>query len=127
GPYTTLSRSARLIKSAHDCSEGGLAVALAECCLANREEPIGATITLPEGRLEVLLFNEAQGRIVLTTAATNATAVLFLLEARGVSARRLGTVGGDELKISLASDELAWPLADLRAAWCDSIERAMKS
>ena len=117
----------RLIKSAHDCSEGGLAVALAECCLANREEPIGATITIPEGRSDVLLFNEAQGRIVLTTSATNATAVLFLLEARGVSARRLGSVGGEELKISMASNELAWLLADLRAAWCDSIERAMKS
>jgi phosphoribosylformylglycinamidine synthase len=103
----------RLVKSAHDCSEGGLGVALAECCLANREEPIGATITMPEGRSDVLLFNEAQGRIVLTTSATNATAVLFLLEARGVSARRLGSVGGEELKISMASNELAWLLADL--------------
>ena len=117
----------RLIKSAHDCSEGGLAVALAECCLANREEPIGATITIPEGRSDVLLFNEAQGRIGTDTSATNATAVLFLLEARGVSARRLGSVGGEELKISMASNELAWLLADLRAAWCDSIERAMKT
>jgi phosphoribosylformylglycinamidine synthase len=115
----------RLIKSAHDCSEGGLAVALAECCIANREEPIGATITLPAGRADALLFGEAQGRIVLTTSGPNATAAIFLLEMRGIAARRLGTVGGDELKIAAGSDETAWPIAELRAAWRDAIPRAM--
>jgi phosphoribosylformylglycinamidine (FGAM) synthase-like enzyme len=116
----------RLVKSAHDCSEGGLAVAIAECCLTNREEAIGATINLPEERADVLLFNEAQGRIVLTTSATNAGAVLFLLEARGVPARRLGIVGGDSLVIRIGATELAWPLADLRVAWCDSIAATMR-
>ena len=117
----------RLVKSAHDCSEGGLAVALAESCLSNREEPIGANITLPAGRADVLLFGEAQGRIVLTTTGTNAGAAIFLLEARGVPARRLGTVGGSELKITIGTDEVAWPVSELHENWYDSIARAMEA
>ncbi len=116
----------RLVKSAHDCSEGGLAVALAECCLSNREKQIGATIALPAGVPDVLLFGEAQGRIVITTTAANASAVLFLLEARDVPALRLGIVGGPDLKISIASQEFEWPLADLHHAWHDSIVHAME-
>jgi phosphoribosylformylglycinamidine synthase len=111
----------RLVKSAHDCSEGGLAVALAESCLANREQPIGAEVDLGPGDPTALLFNEAQSRILITTRASNAATLLMLLDLRGVPARRLGTVGGDTLKIG----ELSWPLAALREAWMDSIPRAM--
>ncbi len=117
----------RLVKSAHDCSEGGLAVALAESCMSNREEPIGASVALPAGRADVLLFNEAQGRIVLTTNGANASATLFLLEARGVPARRLGTVGGSDLKITIGSEELTWPVGDLHESWYGSIARAMEA
>jgi hypothetical protein len=53
--------------------------------------------------------------------------VLSLLEWRGVPARRLGVVGGKELKIDVAGQQLAWPLADLHGAWYDSIAAAMKS
>ena len=118
----------RLLKSAHDCSEGGLAVALAESCVTCRETPIGATITLPGDagtRPEVLLFNESQSRIVVTTKDTNASAVLSLLEWRGVPGRRLGKVGGSELKISAAGMEISWPVESLRAAWSDSISSVM--
>src|SRR5882724_797883 len=65
------------VKSAHDCSEGGLAVALAECCISQqiaRETPrlIGAEIdlsALPETRLDALLFGESQGRVVISVSA----------------------------------------------------------
>lgn len=116
----------RMIKSAHDCSEGGLAVALAESCLSSREKAIGAAVNLGEGRPEVLLFNESQSRIVITTSATNASVVLSLLEWRGVPARRLGTVGHETLKITAGGEEFAWSVEDLRAAWGDSIGSAMK-
>lgn len=116
---------AGLVKGAHDCSEGGLAVALAESCQSNREEPIGATINLGEGQPEVLLFNESQSRIVISTKGTNAAAVLALLEWRNIPARRLGTVGGDALKISAGGQDFSWPVAELKQAWAGSIPAAM--
>jgi phosphoribosylformylglycinamidine synthase len=120
-----------LVRSAHDCSEGGLAVALAESCISNPEHRFGATISFGalgnNTRLDELLFNEAQSRIVISTTANNASAVLALLEWRGIPARRLGTVGGDALQISVAGHDLTWPLATLHDAWYESIARAMQS
>ena len=118
---------AGLVQSAHDCSEGGVAVALAESCLSNREEPIGASVTLPAGRADVALFNEAQSRIVITATEANAKAALSLLESRGIAASRLGTVGGSDLKITIGSNELMWPVTELHQSWFDSIRHAMES
>ena len=116
----------RLVKSAHDCSEGGLAVALAECCLSNPEKQLGATVTLAgSARLDDAFFNEAQSRMILSVPATNAGAVLALLDWRGIPAQRLGSVGGHELKITAAGTELRWALGDLQSAWYTSIARAM--
>ena len=118
----------RLIKSAHDCSEGGLAVALAESCMSDPTKQLGATIDFgnPALRLDQLLFNESQGRIVISVSATHTGAVLLLLELRGIPAQRIGTVGGDLLKISALGEVSAWPLAELHGAWYDSIARAME-
>ena len=118
---------ARLVKSAHDCSEGGLAVAIAESCISGKQS-IGAEIALGDGglRLDQALFNEAQSRIVLSVTGTNAAAVLLLLEMRGVPARRIGTVGGDSLKITAAGETLNWPVADLHDAWYHAIARALE-
>jgi phosphoribosylformylglycinamidine synthase subunit PurL len=118
----------RLVKSAHDCSEGGLAVALAESCVTSRETPIGATVTIPgdaSARPEVLLFNESQSRILITVKGTNASVVLSLLEWRGVPVRKLGTVGGTDLKITAASSEFSWSTAALSQAWTGSIPSVM--
>lgn len=117
-----------LVKSAHDCSEGGLAVALAE---AGFEKKLGATISFAgisefHERDEVSLFNESQGRIVLTVGKPNAAAALALLEWRGVPVFRLGTVGGDELKITTTQKTYEWPVADLHAAWSESIPSVME-
>ncbi|HYR57655.1 MAG TPA: AIR synthase related protein, partial [Chthoniobacteraceae bacterium] len=116
-----------LVKSAHDCSEGGLAVAFAESCLSNPAKQLGAKITINavSARLDALLFNEAQSRIVISVSGTNAGAVLALLEWRGVPARRLGTVGGDALEITAGDTALHWPLSELHDAWSESIARAM--
>ncbi len=119
--------AAGIIKSAHDCSEGGLAVALAESCMSNREEPIGVAVALPAGRADVLLFNEAQGRIVVTTLPENAGAALALLKTRGVIGQQIGTVGGGELKITLGPESFTWSLEDTRESWFHSIARAMET
>ncbi len=117
----------RLVKSAHDCSEGGLAVALAESCISGGEHRLGATVSL-DGSVsaDVGLFNESQSRIVISVAATNAASVISLCEWRGVPARRLGTVGGNDLQINVANGELHWPITTLHAAWWNSIALAMK-
>ena len=116
----------RLVKSAHDCSEGGLAVALAESCLSGTEA-IGAEIDFgsPGLRLDQLLFNESQSRIIISTTASNAAAVLSLLEWRGIPASRIGKVGGSELVIRADGEELNWQLGELHNAWYSSIHNAM--
>jgi phosphoribosylformylglycinamidine synthase len=56
-----------LLRSAHDVSDGGLAVALAECCIGGPEKPLGARIELRDMiRGDALLFGESQSRIVVT-------------------------------------------------------------
>jgi phosphoribosylformylglycinamidine synthase len=78
-------------------------------------------------RGDVLLFNESQSRIVISVPCTNASAVLSLLEWRGVPARRIGTVGGDSLKIRADGNETSWILAELHKAWYSSISDAMSA
>jgi phosphoribosylformylglycinamidine synthase II len=116
-----------LVKSAHDCSEGGLAVALAESCIS-RKKPLGAQVSQPDAgglRFDQLLFNETQSRIVISVAGPNASAALALLEWRGVPARRLGTVGGAELTIQAGEARVSWSAADLRKVWSESIGDCM--
>ena len=62
-----------LVSSAHDCSDGGLAVALAECCISNKEAMLGAEINnLPKGiRPDALLFGETQSRVIISAAERN--------------------------------------------------------
>jgi len=117
-----------LVRSAHDCSEGGLAVALAECCIGG-EELLGAEIDLTglgSGRVDELLFNESQSRIVISVRRENATAALSLAEWQGIPARRLGFIGGDQLHIKAASGQWSWAVKELRDVWWGSIQRAME-
>jgi phosphoribosylformylglycinamidine synthase len=115
------------IRSAHDCSEGGLAVALAESCF-NPEGSLGATIDLAAagaGRLDQVLFNETQSRVVISTAPENADAVLQFLAHHDLPAHRLGIVGGDDLSIAAAGEALRWPLREIHADWFDAIANAL--
>jgi phosphoribosylformylglycinamidine synthase II len=117
-----------LVESAHDCSEGGLAVTVAESCLNGRQR-LGAELEVGDTGLrpDVLLFNESQSRIVISVKKNNATAALALLEWRGVPARRLGCVtASGMLKISADARSFAWSLAELEEAWSRSIEKLMR-
>jgi phosphoribosylformylglycinamidine synthase len=124
-----------LIKSAHDCSEGGLAVALAESCISRqiaRETPrlIGAQIDLtsvaPENTpIEALLFGETQGRVIISAAPADVVKVVERARILGVSAARIGTVGGSELSIKLAGAEISPLVAELHDLWWNAIDRAM--
>jgi phosphoribosylformylglycinamidine synthase len=109
---------AGLVKSAHDCSEGGAAVSLAECAIAGG---LGASVALDDDLAPVAsLFSETQGRIVLTCAESDAEALTDLLVARNVPFSVIGEVGGDRLAIE---GKLVVPLTALRAAWVPTLER----
>ncbi len=122
------------IKSAHDCSDGGLAVALAESCISQmiaRETPrlIGATVDLSgvtNVRTDALLFGETQSRVVISVAAANAVKVVARAKLLGVTALPIGVVGGADLKIKLSTGELAWALPELHDRWWNSIANAMQ-
>ncbi|MBR8658913.1 phosphoribosylformylglycinamidine synthase subunit PurL [Brevibacillus sp. NL20B1] len=109
-----------LVKSAHDLSEGGLGVALAESCFGNE---IGATVSLESDlRSDVLLFSESQSRILLSVAQEQKDAVLALAKERGVPAQVIGTTSGKRLVVNVNGTEVIHaPLADLKAAWKDAI------
>jgi phosphoribosylformylglycinamidine synthase subunit PurL len=96
----------RLLASAHDCAEGGLAVALVESAVLPIREPRGLTVTLQDDLpIDALLFGEAQGRIVVSCAESRVARVLELAAARGVPATRIGTVGkvGGEVVLELGA------------------------
>jgi phosphoribosylformylglycinamidine synthase len=115
------------VRSAHDCSEGGLAVALAESCF-NPAGLLGSRIDLQAAgkwRLDQILFNETQSRIVISTMPENVVAVLQFMQSRNLPAHRLGTVGGDELRIVVANETLRWPLAEIHDDWFNTIANAV--
>lgn len=91
-----------LIRSAHDVSDGGLAVALAECCLQGKKgHTIGARVTLNDKiRPDFLLFGETQSRIIVTVSANEKDAFLKLTQKSKVDVSEIGVVGGDALKIN---------------------------
>ena len=100
---------AGLVKSAHDCSEGGIAVTLAECCLAGQ---IGADVHLEDGLAAAAsLFGESQSRIVVTVSDADAEKLVAHLIERNVPYGVIGTVQGDRLticeKLDLSLDDLA--------------------
>ena len=123
-----------VVKSAHDCAEGGLAVALAECAISEltaRQTPrlTGAEIDLSEAeceRLDALLYGEAHGRIVITTSEAEAGAAVDRAKLLGVPATRIGSVtGSDTLDFKAGDNSLSWKLSDLHDIWWNAIARVM--
>jgi phosphoribosylformylglycinamidine synthase II len=82
-----------LVSSAHDCSEGGLAVALAESCLANGLGFVSYEWDI-EGRLDAALFGEAQSRIVVSIAPKSSWKLQKMADRYQIAATKLGVIGG---------------------------------
>jgi phosphoribosylformylglycinamidine synthase len=103
---------AGLINSAHDCSEGGLAVALAECCILNSGQKIGAAIDLLPSffpfslRTDGLLFGETQSRIVITCEPENFNQIRDLADKNNTPLVKLGRVEGGKLIIGVKGKKL---------------------
>ena len=128
-----------LVESAHDCSEGGLAVAVAECCF-NPDNLLGANVDLKNCRgsragcagdtpnsTEEALFNESQSRIVISVGPQNLEKTMSILRERGIPFQKLGEVGGEELQIRINDEDLRWPIAELYDDWWNAIRRAVES
>ncbi len=119
---------AGLIRSAHDCSEGGLAVALAESCFSNNANySVGATVDVSDLMSDPnLLFSESASRIIVSVKAENIEAFTALATSNGASYFQLGEVGGDELVISIAGQEvLRNSVGELEKQWREAIETAL--
>jgi phosphoribosylformylglycinamidine synthase II len=116
-----------LLKSAHDCSDGGLAVALAESCFSclNREA-VGAEINLSQSELSIesQLFGESPSRIVISFAPENLDKIKEI--AKDCPFEVIGKVAGKNLHISLnGSKEISASVAEFESAWKNSLEQRL--
>ena len=109
-----------IVASAHDCAEGGLAVALAECSVQGVVGFMGE-FSLPQ-RWDAGLFGERQSRIVVSLAENDWTELQRLADESGVPVRRLGTTGGDRFRVNRQID---LPLQEISGAWREGLERAL--
>ena len=114
----------KLLKSAHDCSEGGLAVALAESCILDPGKEIGAKVKLSQKNLskEALLFGESQSRIMISVSPNNAKKAKEVLESNSFPFEEIGVVGGKELVVE---GLIKAGLEVLSHTWRGAIKRRM--
>ncbi len=112
--------------TAHDVSDGGLAVALAEMAIAG-ERGLDATLPSEAGvRDDALLFGEAPARILIALRGeSEAEHALERCRAAGVSCRRLGVGGGDAVRVRTARGAFSMPVVSLRAAYHRPLSEAL--
>ena len=118
---------AMLINSAHDCSEGGLAIAIAESCFSSlNREAVGADIDIESAALshEAALFAESPSRIVISFALENLDRVREIAGRLPLSI--IGTVRDDVFSISIDGSEVVnSPVAELEAIWESALEKQL--
>ncbi|WP_420264268.1 phosphoribosylformylglycinamidine synthase subunit PurL [Candidatus Magnetominusculus dajiuhuensis] len=114
-----------LLRCAHDCSEGGLAVAVAESTFGGL---IGAEIDLGQSsmRKDALLFGESATRVVISVATGNVAEVEAAVRAVGLSIAQIGRTGGDILRVKCNGETLIdMPVSDLKSIYDTSLERGL--
>jgi phosphoribosylformylglycinamidine synthase II len=112
------------LRSAHDLSEGGLAVAAAECAFLS-PEGLGCSIGVEDGlRTDEALFGEAPSRVLVTAEPGRRSDILGLAKEMGVPASVVGTVGGNALRFTRGGTSLVdVAVREARTAWTDGIPR----
>ncbi len=121
---------ARLIRSAHDCSDGGIAVTLAECCFGS--QGIGVEVSLmavdaPSSlQVDATLFAESASRVVVSVDGSLVTEVLQSAAALGVPARVIGETGGNRIRLAVAGQIVVdVATADAERIWSQAIEQVV--
>jgi phosphoribosylformylglycinamidine synthase len=117
------------VNSAHDCSDGGLAIALAECCISGK---MGASVQLEIGdsRLDEALFGEGGARILVSVAPDRqAEWEAFLGDRLSRYWREIGTVGGGALKLATAGGEVLihLPVEQMQTTFDSAIPRRLSA
>jgi len=114
-----------LVASAHDLSDGGLAVALAESCISGG---LGAEVEIAtELRADFALFSESQSRVILSAKPDKADELERKVREAGVPVTRIGTVRGNDLKIGVNGRQAVdAPVKQLAQVWKDAIPCLMK-
>jgi phosphoribosylformylglycinamidine synthase len=110
-----------LVAAAHDCAEGGLAVTLAEMCLAADVGLDAAGLELG-GRADAALFGEAPSRIVVAAPASARPRLAEIAAAHDVPIAHIGRLGGQRFAVGRHID---LPLAELARAYGGGLERAL--
>jgi phosphoribosylformylglycinamidine synthase subunit PurL len=126
------------VESAHDCSEGGLAIALAECTFDTNG--IGVTVNLPlatgepagssraQFAVNATLFGESASRIVASVEPGRLDSVLSAATAAGIPAVAIGATGGDRIQISVGGQSaIDTAVVTAEHAWATAIERKMQT
>ncbi len=112
------------IKSAHDVSDGGLAVALAECCIMNRKKFTGCEVNFElNGRKDFELFNELQSRIIISFDEKSFIEIEKICKSNGIDVTIIGKAGGKSLKIN---KDINLSLEVLSDSYYNSIKQIME-
>ena len=122
---------AGLLASAHDCADGGLAVALAECCFSSLNRGgIGAEIDIPATSLSSTsaLFSESPSRIILSFPTSSLALVEELAARANCPITILGKVGGNRLSIKLGEEEVvSVDVDELETGWRGSLAKKLEA
>jgi phosphoribosylformylglycinamidine synthase len=115
-----------LVKSAHDCSEGGLAVSIAESCIKGN---MGANINISEDfRTDAVLFGESQSRIVVSCQKTKSKLIEKILKTKKLPYKVLGKTGGKNLDIKINEKKLiSLSVEKISEIWNNSINQLLES
>jgi len=115
GKLMLAAAGAGLIRTAHDCSDGGMLVALAECCLLGGMGMRGPAI-IPEAplRLDAALFGESPGRFIISAPSRAMPELQSLARRHHVEISLLGLTGGEALELE---GQLKLSLSEMRDAW----------
>src|SRR5712671_2063265 len=121
---------AGLLRSAHDCADGGLAIALAECCFSSlNREVYGADIDIT-GDYDVVtrLFSESPSRIIISFDESALGDIEEIVAAAGCPMTLLGNVGADRLRIESDGDEvIQLDVSEMESAWRSSLKNKLQA
>lgn len=113
-----------ILNSAHDLSDGGLAVALTESCIINRTSPIGCIVNINYNtRKDFVLFNESHSRVIISYNAVNEEKIKNICKENNTGFLNIGIVGGKNIKIN---NDINIPLEIAKNAYYNSIHKIME-
>ncbi|HEX2788064.1 MAG TPA: phosphoribosylformylglycinamidine synthase subunit PurL [Ignavibacteria bacterium] len=115
----------KLINSAHDVSDGGIATALAECCVMNTDKMLGCEVNLPyKHRKDFELFGETQSRIIVSASENNLEKIKQICETNSIDFNVIGKVRGEKLKIN---NDIELNLNDIYNAYYNSLHSILET